>query len=871
MNRLQKKKWFSLISYLIIFITLIIPVIILNGKKYSFLSLSIQIALNSNGYEIVLILQSGLLIVYCVFSFIYILSCLSKRIFRLDMLNLFLAIVFVGLQFEKGSMLSLCINKDVGRMLSYLILFLTIFECAVRIVPEIRIIKLKAEEIKDNNVVNQSKLFYHIIWKNFKNNWKDYLLVLICNIVLFTVTIIAFHMMKLLDGNYGIRKIQIFNGLSEILMNAMIPMGILSVFLIIILIFYYLKMRAKNYGIFLTLGMYRKTLYYVTALEFGFVFLCSLFIGGITGRVITELLVRKINRNLLMELSLNTLGMKPFWYSIAAISVVYIISFMAAKDIFYDFNVGKSEDMRQIAEKMPGKGRYVWTSVGMGICLYSILQYRKLYQFENEYLLLMFFVGMFFIIRNVIAVYMIRERKKTSYLKNLLMHNQLYHKSRTNTGFITVVTIIQFCILFYFSFQYNSVRIAEQAEEMFPYDFICLVDESDQIIFDEISEKYEIDLYEYPMVRVTAYDSTEQMENQKAGTKTTQGQHIGISENTYHLLKQQLNSEYIKKDLQLDAKGENIYVVYQQDKSVKAQPVSFYMPRSKALLHIGNPCTGFDVFGLNRIDTGYKNYRVTGREIGSLIGSFRQGTRENIIVFSDEYFEAARDFWKTVNIRTGEIIEDEKMQIPGLTIAQGVTKLVLINVNEEDVNQVYDELQVIDTKHKQMEDELYRTITPYGNWTSGVYDSTVSYVYAKHESTGSIEVERIMKTIMSMSASVLFVVMYFIVLVVKMLSEKELNVKRQEFLKCMGMCRRERVALIRQEYIKYYCYLPIILASVSACIYTKLVFDARIYTLEDIKRYLLFLIPIVILYIIECIMIVMLMTYIYAKRIEDRI
>ena len=85
------------------------------------------------------------------------------------------------------------------------------------------------------------------------------------------------------------------------------------------------------------------------------------------------------------------------------------------------------------------------------------------------------------------------------------------------------------------------------------------------------------------------------------------------------------------------------------------------------------------------------------------------------------------------------------------------------------------------------------------------------------------------------------------------------------------MCRRERVALIRKEYIKYYCYLPIILASVSACIYTKLVFDARIYTLEDIKRYLLFLIPIVILYIIECIMIVMLMTYIYAKKIEDRI
>lgn len=871
MSGWKKKKLITFVSYFLVLVILLVPVIILNNKQYSFLTLGIRAAIDNRGVEIRVIIQSALLIIYFVITILYLLSCIAGRCFKLNLINVFVMIIFTGVHLDEPSMLTLCSNDMIGKMLVYLILLITVLECIVRLMPEKKTVEIKVREFKDNSVINQNKLFYHIIWKNFKKNWKDYVLVLICNIVLFAVTVVTFHMMQLLDGNYGIRKIQIFNGLSEILMNAMIPMGILSVFLIIMLVFYYLKMRAKNYGIFLTLGMYRKTLYYVTALEFGILFIIAFTIGAISGRSITSIIIIGIYERFGMDLSLQMVGMKPYLYSIAVISLIFLISIMAAKDIFHDFNVGKSEDMRGIAEKKPGKIRYIWTFVGTVICLYSIRQYRKLYQFENEYLLMIFFVGLFLIIRNGLVIYLQRERKKVSYLKKLLIHNQLYHKSNTSAGFITSFVIIHLCVLFYFTFQLNSVVIAEDIEGMFPYDFVFFADESDQTFIKELSEKYKINLYEYPMVRVTAYDSTEQMENQKAGTKTTQGQHIGISESTYHALKHQLNSNYEEKDLTLNANEKNIYVVYQQDKSVKAQPVSFYIPRSKALLHIGNPCTRFDIFGLNRIDSGYKNYQVTGREIGSLIGSFRQGVRENIIVFSDEYFDKAKDFWKTVNIRTGEIIEDENMMIPGITIAQGVTKLVLINAKEKDINQVYNELKSLEEKHKQMEDELYRTITPYGNWTSGVYDSTVSYVYAKHETMESIEIERIMKGFMSIAAIGLFIVMNFMVLIVKMLSEMELNIRRQEFLKCLGMPKKERVCLITNEYTNYFCYLPLILASFSTIIFTNAVFDARIYSSTDINNYLKYYIPAYVLYLIICIFITRVIIYVYLKKIEKSI
>ena len=240
-------------------------------------------------------------------------------------------------------------------------------------------------------------------------------------------------------------------------------------------------------------------------------------------------------------------------------------------------------------------------------------------------------------------------------------------------------------------------------------------------------------------------------------------------------------------------------------------------------------------------------------------------------MFSDKYFNHSKNLWKSVNIHTGEIIKDEEMKIPGFTISQGVTKLVLIKSNITDVNDVYNELKILEKKHMNIEDETYKTMTPYGNWASGIYDSTVSYVYAKHETIESIKIERIMKMIMSIASIALFICMNFMVLIVKMLSEQELNRKRQEFLKCMGMPLIDRMELIKKEYFKYYCMIPLILASICSIVYTKLVFDARMYTHTDIKNYFSHYIPISVIYMIIYCIVSYVIINIYAKRLERRI
>ena len=423
--------------------------------------------------------------------------------------------------------------------------------------------------------------------------------------------------------------------------------------------------------------------------------------------------------------------------------------------------------------------------------------------------------------------------------------------------------MIHFCILFYFMFQVISANIAEDADKLFPYDVVCLADEKDNDIFGKIRENYDVEMVEYPAFRVSAYDGTEKRENTRVG-EPIQGQHIGISESTYHALKKKIDSDYVEKDLNLDADGEYIHVVYQQDQSEHAKPTAFFTPRSKPLLHIGQPCREVLVHMLHRQNVGYDYYKVRSEEIGSLIGVFRQGEKENIIVFSDEYFNKAKEFWKTTDYRSGEQIEKEEMRIPGMTIHQGITRLVLFDVADEDVETIAKELEIFEQRHLDEEWELFR-------WSikkKGVYDLSVSYHYMKDSAVKNILTERFMKITMNGLAIIVFFVMNLMLVVIKMLSEMELNLKRTEFLTCMGMRKTDRIRLKRREFLQYYYFIPLSLATVSAAIYIGCTIHARMYSAETIKAYLENMIPMWAVYLVLSTVVMWIATTIYAHRME---
>ena len=256
---------------------------------------------------------------------------------------------------------------------------------------------------------------------------------------------------------------------------------------------------------------------------------------------------------------------------------------------------------------------------------------------------------------------------------------------------------------------------------------------------------------------------------------------------------------------------------------------------------------------------------MCGEETGSLTGVFCQGLRENIIVFSDEYFEAAKSRWEKTDIYTGRVYEKEEHAENEVLINQGITKLILMNVAEQDISEVQAELEVYEERKLEEEKNLYNRY----NFAQGVYDYSVSYHYMKQEAIKNLETERIMKVTMNAMVIILFFFMNVMLVTVKILSEKEQNEKRAEFLKCMGMRRKDRMKYVKKEMIRYYYTLPNLIAMLVAVIFTALVFHIRMYTVIDIQKFSSYVLPIWAGYFIINFMLMWVISTIYAHKLEN--
>lgn len=360
-----------------------------------------------------------------------------------------------------------------------------------------------------------------------------------------------------------------------------------------------------------------------------------------------------------------------------------------------------------------------------------------------------------------------------------------------------------------------SVATAEPVSSLYPYDFMCIADDKDEKLLRNLEEIYQSDISitEYPMVRVATADKTERVE--RGSEWRLQGQEIGISETTYHRLKKAINKNYEAKKLNLDTAGKKVYLVHQQDRSTKAQPVDWFYGKSRPNLHIGVPAMGYD-WG-NRKNT-YIERIVSGEEIGSLTGCYSTEKSENIVVFSDTYFEKARTEWKRIDAIWGIPTEDAKSYYGESTIIQGPEKLVLISVKSgiSNRNRV---LRKIDQSLEKKE-EAHKYI--------GNYDSTVRFHYNSETAKADMTSERAVKILINSYLMLMLVIIDMIIFYTMCQMELREITLRERFLKNLGMNEKERRKIYRKE-ISFYYYLPTCMLVVALGLFLEAVLKARMF------------------------------------------
>ena len=137
-------------------------------------------------------------------------------------------------------------------------------------------------------------MLHKIIYKNFKSNIRKYILFFVSNIM-------------------AVAELFIFWGLNDVVVRAvtepsimmgiksdfMIAVGLITVITILLMVFsmrYYIKLRAKDYGTFIMLGMKKKMSYMLLFAEYIIGCIGSLLIGIFSGNLLLYRILYCLNQ-----------------------------------------------------------------------------------------------------------------------------------------------------------------------------------------------------------------------------------------------------------------------------------------------------------------------------------------------------------------------------------------------------------------------------------------------------------------------------------------------------------------------------------------------------------------------------------------------
>lgn len=660
--------------------------------------------------------------------------------------------------------------------------------------------------------MKKDKLFFQIMRKIFLGHHKELRILILCETILTAISYAIVSGYQMFSNGHSSEYFMQEDGISKSFLSAGTILLFCGIILIITVLISYLGKRIPEYVFLQRMGISKKDLKTMVLYEAAISYLVSIIAGFFVGKILTEGLKILMVRALHINFKLGRVAF--FTYSSICILILFIygLSFLLVKELQSDFLIITNMNETARIEKLEGKFRVPKIMIGIILCIYSVYAYSKIYHYESAYLIIAFFAGLYLSLRNIFSIFLehIKHKKQKKYYKNLLMNHRFYYRMNTVSRYILFFSLMSFLSCFYFGIQLISTINAEKAESLYPYDFMCVADKSDDKLFEKIKEKYHATLTEYPIVRVANADKTEHLEGR--GEIIIQGQQIGISESTYYKLKKAVDPSYKKKSLNLDKNGKKIYVVHQQDRATKAQPVDWYYNKKTPTLHIGLPCEHCDYADH---ETTYDKKIVSGEEISSLTGCYSTPKCENLIVFSDEYFKKAQSEWKDTEVLTGYKLDRYKA-IYGDEgepyITEGPTKLVFIQADKKYIDQIDKELESKEERHKYI----------------GNYDSTVKFHYLSKTAITDMKTERAVKSMICVYIIITLSILNWIMLYAMNEMEKKEKAEREKFLVSMGMDRKERKKMNKRECYIYWI-VPTIILIISTILFMRDTMTARMY------------------------------------------
>lgn len=626
----------------------------------------------------------------------------------------------------------------------------------------------KFKEWKKKEKRHYTKDFYKVVFKNFKSNARTFILFFSSAAMSVMMIFMMTAMKSMLEGVNSSQGASANGEMSQIIQSAVIVVGAVCMFLMAFSLRFYINSRTRDYGIFLVLGIRQSTLSMLMALEYASSIVISVLAGLLAGSVGAVVL-----RGILMIYYPQSGGIAfpgiTVYGSSALISILLCaLSASINYDVYVEADLGNTLRKPNTKERMPLKKQAVRLVIGLVIVAAGAGLYSQRIFFEDVKLLFVCGAGSYFVLRYGGSMILgAVRRNKERYYKYILPLNQFYYRFKGNINYMFAIFLLDVFILFYFSAQIIG-NIPNEKEDLCPYDDVCLLDQEETQYFTEFEQKYEAKTKTIPMIRLTVPDITPKREDPVATDAIPQGQQIGISESAY--------KEFTGKTLNL--KDKEIWISYQQSAGDHAHPLDFSALRRDPHLRMGRPVSyGY----LERINIFPTDYKVVGEERRMLIGRLERGYQENIVVFSDEFFQEA------------------------YPEAEGEKYMTLVSVPEK--------------YYQDAQKDLERSVgSQYEGET--LYDSSIRRVAERSSVLSSIRSKQLFSLLVNGLLLLALVFSGIFIQFVRAEADLPEMKKRYEFLLCMGMYQKSIKKLMLREF-QILRIVPVILAAgVSAGLWT---------------------------------------------------
>ena len=461
-------------------------------------------------------------------------------------------------------------------------------------------------------------MLHKIIYKNFKSNIRKYILFFVSNII-------------------AVAELFIFWGLNDVVVRAvtepsimmgiksdfMIAVGLITVVTILLMVFsmrYYIKLRAKDYGTFIMLGMKKKMSYMLLFAEYIIGCIGSLLIGILSGNLLLYGILYCLNQYNPQIITLQKVDPVVYKNTILLCLGVMLGIFIILLVWMDGRNLSSLMMKEEIKEKRPVSSKWLlFTVLGIVFIILAIKQYKPGtwgYYFAHIY----FLIGGILIITFSGAFILEQAKKGPFYFRYALKINQLDSKYQSNILIILMLFVIHFFALSYIGTQIVEILPLDKTSSNYPYDIIWMARQNDEKYSEKIAEKYNGTVKHIPMIRATMFYSQEE---------------IGISESTY---KELTGKAYglSGKEIVIGIEDQN----YQREEKVTDKVLYDLF----GWLYIGKFNPNKKEFESSNIlkDANYQ-YRIKEIHTQNVFGKFvpedaGEGC-EDTVIFSDEYFD----------------------------------------------------------------------------------------------------------------------------------------------------------------------------------------------------------------------------------------